>query len=1079
MFMFKDSMKNFTKLIFTALLFCSVNALFAQGTSARISGKITDAKKQPMIGAIVQAVNTSNGFKTATASDDNGSYELQELPLGGPYTLTFSSTGSQTVKQTGYNLGLGDHLTVDVELKEGATELGAVEVTANAMTSRTDRLGSALAITGKTIATIPTPSRNFEQLAFLSGQSYTPDLGQRNLGGFTLAGGKGGNGGFTVDGANTRRGSFGSTLDGAAFTISQEAIREFEVETNAYSVKNGRNSGGVVKAVTKSGTNEVHGAAWYYAGGGDALSQTKSPTGALLASVPSQGQYGLSVSGPIIKDKLFYFVAIDRYATSPLTDPRTQFFVDYANPVFANEGEANTFYGYTKTDAQAVVDAAKAKGYDVGSGIGTLKKDAVTQNVFARMDWQINDKNRASIRYNYLKYNLTNEGISGNQLSLAAFLPNSVRVNGTDASNYPFENLDHKIIADLRTDISKNIVNKAVFQFNTSDRGNNPKDATQEPRVYVGVPAANGLGGGTMAFGQLTWIPELMRTTSYQFIDDVTYKTNGVTWTFGTNNQFYQQAERLAHWTAPVVVYQNVADLNANKPSFYRQLLSDKLDLKALQPWKLAELSLYAEAAFKIGNDINMEAGIRWDGTYQSGVAPTRNEAVFAGLTYNGRALDNSKAVSDMAQWQPRVQMTWDIGGEKKHFLKAGAGMIASPITTQPITQTYYNDGVHTRQFNYTNNADIVANVGAAGNYADPANWLSKKFEGQSLPAGSANTILVDPNFKMPSTLRTNISYTYFFSDRFRATIMGCYNVGFNDNYWINANRKVDSLNRVDGREMTSAKIPALQNVVMFTNADWTSKYMAAQLDLTMKIGKDGLLNVTLTKAKGTGVTTYHAGGVFDDAEYVGADYYNRYKTHMQNSHQNGVGDKVVVVFASPQFAGWNIGFSLMAAHQRRFSITTTGNPNTSTDRDLAYVPTAAELTAAENKLLANVAGEVRDVLVASSGQITGVYQGVYPWMYQTSASVSKRFKLLDQYGVTLRADFFNLLNMISSTAGYYSNLNSTQDDYYGRFVNLFNYTGPTAANPTNYRYGVNSGQGTYTRGGSPFSIQLGAKVDF
>jgi hypothetical protein len=339
---------------------------------------------------------------------------------------------------------------------------------------------------------------------------------------------------------------------------------------------------------------------------------------------------------------------------------------------------------------------------------------------------------------------------------------------------------------------------------------------------------------------------------------------------------------------------------------------------------------------------------------------------------------------------------------------------------------------------------------------------------------------MVDPDFKMPSTLRTNISYTYFFSDRFRATMMGCYNVGFNDNYWINANRVVTGINPVDGREITGAKVPALQNVVMFTNADWTSKYMAAQLDLTMKIGKDGLLNVSLTKAKGTGVTTYHAGGVFDDAEYVGADYYNRYKTHMSNSYQNGVGDKVVVVFASPQFAGWNLGFSLMAAKQRRFSITATGNPNGSVDRDLAYVPTANELTAAELRLIANVAQEVKDVLNQSPGQITGVYQGVYPWMYQTSASISKRFTIFEKYGVTVRADIFNLLNFISSTAGYYNNLNSVQDDYYGRYINLYNYVAPVAGPPAvPGRYSVNAGQGTYTRGGSPYSVQLGAKIDF
>jgi hypothetical protein len=1074
-------MKNFIRKIscFTILLLSVIN-MYGQGSMGQISGKVSNGKES-LVGAAVQLKNTSTGFKAGTVTDIDGNYQIVELPLGGPYEVEVSYVGHQTTKQTIPSINQGDKLTLDYTLKEG-NQLGEVVVLGNTLKAATNRFGSALAISGRTIATIPTPSRNFEQLTFLSGQSYTPEVGQRNLGGFTLAGGKGGNGGFTVDGGNTRRPGFGATLDGAAFTISQEAIREFEVETNDYDVKAGRNSGGVVKAVTKQGTNDYHVGVWTYAGGGK-LAQTQNPVGAPLSSVPSQNQIGASISGPIIKDKLFFFGVVDRYQAGVFTDPRTQLFLDYNNSTFSGgNSEAETFYGFTKTAADAVLAAGKAKGYDIGSGIGNLVKEATTTNVFARIDWNINSKNTFAIRYNYLNYFLTNEGNSGNGLGFSTPVLTSIKTWGTDAGNYPFVNLDHRITADLRTQVSDKIVNKFLAQYIYSNRANQPHDAKQEPRVYVGIPAANGLSGGMVTFGQLTWIPEQMQTKNFQIVDDVTIKTDKVTWTVGTNNQFYTQPERLAHWTAPVVVYNNIDDLNNDKPSFYRQLVSTKLRLADAVTWKMAELGAYIQGAFKVGADIKVEAGLRWDATIQYGNKPVANTALASsGLLWHGKALDNTAGLNTN-NFQPRFNMTWDIKGEQKNIFKIGAGMFVSPISTQPITQTYYNDGVSTKQANFFNNADIMANVGY-GNFADPKNWLSTKInpEGGSVPTNAANIIMLDPNFKMPKALRMNSSFTHFFTDRFKATMTGFFNVGFNDTYWVNANKKVGSTNPIDGREVMVTANTNFADVIVHTNADWNSTYLAAQLDLTAKLGKDGLINVTFTKARGRGVTTYHAGGTFDDAEFVGGYYFERFRTHGNNSYQNAVGDKVVLIVASPEVKGFSLGLNVMAAKQRRFNIVTTGNPDGTNARDLAYVP---QLTQAMLTPLSNVASEVMDVLKATEGQITGVYQGVYPWMYQTSASLSKKFKFQNKYGLTLRADIFNILNFISPNAGYYKNINSSGDDYSaGRFINLFKYNPAVAATATtpaiDASYTVDKTQGNYIRGGQPYSIQLGAKFDF
>jgi hypothetical protein len=513
-------------------------------------------------------------------------------------------------------------------------------------------------------------------------------------------------------------------------------------------------------------------------------------------------------------------------------------------------------------------------------------------------------------------------------------------------------------------------------------------------------------------------------------------------------------------------------------------LVSEKLNLAETQKWNMAELGFYAEAAFKIGKDVKVEAGIRWDAWIEYGNTPNQNTTLLnSGLKYNGKVLDNTNRLNDLNNWQPRLNVTWDIQGEKKNIFKIGGGLFTSPISTQPITQTFYNDGVYTQQINYTNTEQILTNVGA-GTFADPKTWLSNKINPTTgkLPAGGSNVIMLAPDFQMPSALRFNTSFTHFFSDRIKATVTGFFNIGMNDTYWVNANRKITGTNPIDGREIVGVSNAAVKDVIIHENADWTSKYMAAQIDLQGRIGKDGMLSVTLTKAKGTGVTVYHAGGVFDDAEYVGANYYDRYKTHYNNSFQNGVGDKVSVIFASPEYKGFTFGFSFIAAHQRRFSIITGGNPNGATDRDLAYIPTANELTNDDRKVIANVAQEVKDVLNASEGQISGIYQGVYPWMYQTSASLAKKFTI-GKYNATLRADLFNILNVFHSSAGYYKSLNSVQDDYYGRFITLYNYVAPKAATETSAavpaKYNANANQGTYTRGGQPFSLQIGLKFDF
>ena len=1032
---------------------------YAQDFNTQISGKVTSTEGEELIGANVAVKNTSTGFFTGTSTDVDGSYVIRELPLGGPYTIEVSYTGYQNFQKTGIEISYGDYLALDFTLSQG-TELETVVVTTDNLRARTDRMGSAVAITGKTLSTIPTPTRNFEQLSALSPVGYVADVGSRNFGGAGVNGVKGGQTGYTVDGGNTRRMVFGGSLDGPAFTISQEAIREFEISTNDYDVRNGRNLGGNISAVTKSGTNEFKGTAWYYRGGGEGvLTQDRSFTGTDLSVIPTQDQYGISLGGPIVKDKLFFFGVFDRFTTSPVANPFEVGFLDFNNSAFASTADAENFYGMTQSEAQAILDAGSAKGYDAGQ-LGPLLRDVQTQNIFFKLDYNINDKHRASLRYSWLDYFQTNDNSSNNAHGFANVIPNSGNLYGTNASNYLFETEDHKILGSLRSQLSNKVLNSLKVQFVSTSRSNAPNDAEQETRVFVGA------SNGAVAFGQNTWVPEIVESNSIQIIDDVTIDAGNVTYKIGMNHQFYNQSERLPHYTAPSVVYNTLEDLQDDRPSFYNQLVSSEVDLTEPVTYNIAELGFYAQAEMDLSPGLRAEFGLRWDGWNFGGGTPPKNDALAnSSLTYKGQAIDNSATISDMNNWQPRFQLTWDTKGDGSEIIKFGTGLFVAPITTQPVTQSFNNNGFTHKNISYTSYDDIMASLGT-GNFAEQSSWLSARDLG-ALPPVASNITAVDADFQMPSTFKTSVSYNRFISDQIKFGITGSFSQNYNDNYWLEVNVAPDGNNPVDGRELVTAADPNLGAVTLFTNANWSGQVMSLVFDITGRLGKDGLLYMAYTKAQALGGTNYNGGGQGAGLEFVGSDYINRFRSH-EAAFGNGIGDKFTMTLATPTFKGFNVGFSFITAQQRRFTITTGGNPNNGNDTDVAYI---SQDLVDKDPYLATVAPEVRSVLEAQSGAISEINSGKQPWLYQTSASISKRFVFAGEYGLTIRADIFNVLNLINYTSGYYNQVTTSSSENGEQSVQLFNWDGTD--------YNVNTGAGQYSRQGQPYNIQLGIKVDF
>ena len=253
----RSKILNFlSPLLFFGLFMMLSNKSFGQGTDATIYGKISDEKGEAIPGVTVRIKNESTGFQSGTVSNVNGEFQLQQLPLGKPYSVTFSFVGYQTLKFSDYAVNQGDKVRIDGKLLPSNTQLSEVVVSANSFVNKeTARAGAAIAVTSLQMKQLPMEGRNFTALTALSPlQGKNGSFGGQRISSTNV----------TMDGVNARNMYTNGAVGNGPYTISQEAIREYQVSTNNYDVTQGRMGGGSLNAVTKNGTNTMEGSAFFF-----------------------------------------------------------------------------------------------------------------------------------------------------------------------------------------------------------------------------------------------------------------------------------------------------------------------------------------------------------------------------------------------------------------------------------------------------------------------------------------------------------------------------------------------------------------------------------------------------------------------------------------------------------------------------------------------------------------------------------------------------------------------------------------------------------------------------------------------
>lgn len=1051
-------MKNLFTALAAMILSIAPFTLYSQGTHAGIGGTIANQQDQPMSGVSVQVRNESTGFTTSTSTNDRGEYIFNQLPLGRPYTVTVRHLNFSEIVQRGYALNQADQLRLNFTLQERSMAIDEVEITSQGMNQTIQNLGAATAVTSKDLEKLPVNGRNFTSLIDLSPLSS----------GNSISGQLGSSTNFSVDGMTSRGPTSGSSTNRGPYSISMEAIREFEIATNQYDVSYGRSGGGSISTVTKSGTNQFTGSAFTYARA-DWLASPYNIRGQKIDQEYSIFQYGFSLAGPIVKDKAHFFVAWDRQM-----DARPFYIADIRSE--ADEVRFNI----TKSTIDRFVDIARDQyGVAPTPQVGAFDRRRNTDAVFARVDWQLNQYNQLTIRNNFVR-DMNNQGVSDNTSI------NLYEVYGSHLS------MDNSFLASVRTARHPNVTNELKVQYlYTIDDGipNEQLPSSNIPRAIVqrveSDQGSNLLSTNVQLGGQ-RYLPETFKNHVIQLVDNVYHTRGKINYTFGTDLMFTRLSSLATSEMNGRFFFTGMDNFEAMKPYRYSREVALVDDPTVKQD--VLNGGLYAQAQSHLGSGMDLTLGIRADYTHYF-QAPSFNPVVFNALN-----LRTDNGVTSF-QVQPRFQLTWDIGERKTDIIRLGAGMFGSNLNNYSMVNNMLNDGTK------------VASVDITGAQVPVPNFPAYRENPQSAPGqelfnlpGVSKVSTINMNhedIKVPTLYKANFNYTRFITDKIRLGAAFYASFARNNYMYIDRNMVTDPYFRLANEGNRGVYVPVSGINPGNGVADWTTGRASNEVSRVLELVSEGKVNQYAIVIDGA--AQYYKDGQIS-ASYTWNDSRDNtsYNGNVANTatlnlmvkddprdlssmsySDNHFRHKLVVYGTAPSFYGISVGLRYSGIGGRRYSLAVNGNVNGDfvNSNDLAFIfdpsqsGTSDRVRTGMETILnnSNADKRLKEYLRSNMGKIAernGLENGFYG-VFDLRAS--KKIRLFGSQFAELSVDIFNVANLLDKDKGVNRSLGKQ---------NLLTIRG-FDTNTQTYIYDVNQNAGVSSLSGNPYQIQVGLRYGF
>ncbi|OQP57584.1 TonB-dependent receptor [Niastella populi] len=1050
--------KSFVASLLLLLAIFTGNRLIAQTTQASIVGVITDDNKKPVQGATVQLYNESTGFTTATLTNAKGEYIFKELPLGGPYTIKASFVGYGEQKRTDYFLNQGDLLRVNIIMQVSAASMNEVTVTATGQRKKSENFGAATSVTARDISRLPVNGRNFTSLIDLSPLSS----------GSNLSGQLGSSTNITIDGTSAKNPTSSSGTNnriGGPYAMSMEAIREFKVVTNQYDVTFGRSGGGTISTVTKSGTNTFSGSVFMFSRA-DWLSSKYDMRGNRRLNDFSTNQYGFSLGGPLIKNKAHFFIAWDRQ-----DDARPLQIADIQSP--ADERRL----GIHTDTLNRFLGIARSK-YGVASSpqTGSFDKKRHTDAAFARVDWQLNEKNLLTIRDNYVN----------DRAPLGRNDNTSINLYEVYADAHAWNN---SFLATLRTVVNSKLTNELKLQhlytFEESTPGSQlPKQNIPRAIVERIGSRVNGSNVNTnIQLGGQRYSPEHFYNNVFQLVNNVYLNTNRFNFTFGTDIQYTHMNSLYGSEMNGRFYFTGMKNFDELRPYRYAREVALEDDPSVDQ--NILNAALYAQMKTQLMPGLDMTAGLRADYTNYFN-RPNFNQVVFDELGF-----ETNRSLKTL-QVQPRIQFNWDINEKHRDYVRFGAGIFGSDINNYAMINNMVFDG--TKVLSVDIQSDIpTPDFPAYRN--DPSTAPGKDLLSRSVPTINMN----GKDALIPVVYKANASYSRFITNNLKLGVTLYATLARNNYMYVDRNMVDEPFFRLSTEGNRGVYVPA-NSIAINGTSDWMNGRKSTAIGRVLELNSEGKINQYAFVFDGTWryfrdgevSFSYTWNDSKDNTSYNG-DVANTATLGLMvnddprnlNSMSYSDGQfrhKVVFYGTLPTFYGVSVGVRYSGIGGTRYSLAVNGNVNGDfvASNDLAYVFDINDTKVPEKyrtgitNILNNpdASKSVKKYLEKSMGGIAERNGGINRFNGVWDVRIAKKFTFRKKQYVELSADIFNVENLINKTWGASKNLGK-QNLYTINSTNGFDQA------TQNYNYDVGGNTGVITPGGNPWQIQIGIRCGF
>ncbi|WP_398455699.1 carboxypeptidase regulatory-like domain-containing protein [Sphingobacterium thalpophilum] len=761
-------------LLFFALVMASYGAVQAQVTTSSVTGIVKESNGSLTSGATIKATHVPSGTVYSGSSNAAGRFNLPAMRVGGPYRIEVTYVGQQPIVYEDVYLQLGEPFVLNPVFADNSTTLGEVVVTGYGNKLTTAKTGAATNVGLKQIQNLPQISRSITEFTRLTPQAN----------GTSFAGRDSRYNNLQIDGANFNNG-FGTDtqnpLPGGRFQpISLDAIQEISVNIAPYDVTQSGFTGAGINAVTKSGSNTFTGSVYGYFNNQRFNGLKIADADPLPYQEGSKRTFGFSLGGPIIKNKLFFYVSAEREMADGVNASGANTWVSNKK----NDGKSDPSTNTTRvseSDLIAVSEHLKnVWGYDPGAYEGYANTASQKgDKILARIDWNINEKHKFAIRYNQLVGNsnqiANNTSGPGPRSSYFRVSENSmVFQNG----NYGFENTVRSLTAELNSNFSSALSNKFLFTYSKIRE----KRTTPSDHIFPFVDIFDGgIADGKnnyISFGtELFSYNNDVVNDNFSFVNNLNYSLGKHNILAGASFELQKFGNSFVREGTSYYRYNSVEDFlktgtqqEVAPTMFALSYPYAGMDSYARTNYGLA--SLYAQDKVTITDRFNVTIGLRAElPIYINKLAGNKSIDALEFLDIDGNVTryNSAKWPKSRIMLSPRIGFNYDALGDRSLMVRGGTGIFTGRIPFVWLT-------------NMPSATGVIQNTVEPGGYDDVKGWIGNvKFHPEDIyyyvknpPKGAENIFIqspnegvpgsiamVDPDFKMPSIWRTSLGADY------------------------------------------------------------------------------------------------------------------------------------------------------------------------------------------------------------------------------------------------------------------------------------------------------------------------------